>query len=35
LPPAPQDGLFALAENARPVAYAAPHGQSIHWFASN
>jgi hypothetical protein len=35
LPPAPHDGLFALAENARPVAYAAPHGQSIHWFASN
>ena len=34
LPPAPRDGLFALAENARPVAYAAPHGQSIHWFAS-
>ncbi|MEO6504494.1 MAG: DUF2332 domain-containing protein [Terrimesophilobacter sp.] len=34
LPPAPRDGLFALAENAQPVAYAAPHGQSIHWFAS-
>ena len=34
LPPPPRDGLFALAENARPVAYAGPHGQSIHWFAS-
>jgi hypothetical protein len=35
LPPPPRDGLFALAENGRPVAYAAPHGQSIHWFASS
>jgi hypothetical protein len=28
--PAPE-GLFVLAENGHPVAFAAPHGQSIHW----
>jgi hypothetical protein len=27
LPP----GLFALAENCRPVAFAAPHGQHLEW----
>lgn len=34
LPPAPREGLFALAENGHPVAFAAPHGQSIHWIAA-
>ncbi len=29
VPPAP--GLFALAVDGRPVAWAAPHGQSLHW----
>ncbi|HEY9477794.1 MAG TPA: DUF2332 domain-containing protein [Microbacteriaceae bacterium] len=31
LPQPPATGLFALAENGHPVAFAAPHGQSIHW----
>lgn len=31
LPPAPREGLFVLAENEQPVAFVAPHGQSIHW----
>ncbi|GAB3038126.1 hypothetical protein GCM10027052_16550 [Parafrigoribacterium mesophilum] len=33
LPAPPDDGMFVLAENAEPVAYAAPHGHSIHWLA--
>jgi hypothetical protein len=35
LPAPPPDGLFVLAQNARPVAFAAPHGQSIHWLAAS
>jgi hypothetical protein len=31
----PEQGMFVLAENAQPVAYAAPHGDSIHWLAGN
>jgi hypothetical protein len=31
LPAPPREGLFALAENGHPVAFAAPHGQSVHW----
>jgi hypothetical protein len=33
LPEPAREGLFVLAENGHPVAFAAPHGQSIHWIA--
>ena len=29
--PPPTDGLFVLGLDARPVAWCAPHGQSLHW----
>jgi hypothetical protein len=33
-PPAPRRGQFLLMRDAVPVAWAAPHGQSIDWFAA-
>ena len=33
-PPPPSPGQFLLAVNGKPVAWTAPHGQSIEWFAS-
>jgi hypothetical protein len=32
-PPPPSRDHFLLAVDGRPVAWTAPHGQSIHWFA--
>jgi hypothetical protein len=32
VPPAPRRGLFLLAIDGRPVAWTAPHGESIEWF---
>ena len=31
-PPPPGPDHFLLAVDGRPVAWTAPHGQSIHWF---
>jgi hypothetical protein len=35
LPPSPDPSrlLSVLAQDGQPVAYAAPHGQYLHWFA--
>ncbi len=33
-PPVPAVGLFLLSVDGKPVAWTAPHGQSIHWFAA-
>ena len=31
-PPAPEPGLFLLAQDGVPLAWTGPHGQSLHWF---
>jgi hypothetical protein len=33
-PPPPSRDHFLLAVDGRPVAWTAPHGQAIHWFAA-
>ncbi|MBV8120782.1 MAG: DUF2332 family protein, partial [Alphaproteobacteria bacterium] len=33
-PPAPARGRFLLMLNGTPVAWTAPHGQSIDWFGT-
>lgn len=33
-PPAPAPGRFLLMQDGAPVAWAAPHGQSLDWFAA-
>ena len=34
IPPAPRHGLFLLMLNGTPLAWTAPHGQSIDWFGT-